>query len=199
MKTSDPTRTCIRQHLRLARSESQKQSGFISVELGLALLVVAVLSVAAVTMYSNNLRQTSITQNITEIQNIASSAKAAYGLSNQYGSVTTAVAVRSHIIPAHLRDGTAATATNSFGSALTVVPANGTGTNDLLTLTWGNVPANQCTEIVSGVSPSMRRITVASTVVKVLDSALNIATSTSACETNTSDGVVSIAFDIGRS
>ena len=76
-----------------------KQGGFLSVELGLVLLVVAILIVGAVALYSNNLRQTSIGANITDIQNIASVAKANYGNSNQYGSVTTAIAVRSHIVP----------------------------------------------------------------------------------------------------
>jgi Tfp pilus assembly protein PilE len=177
----------------------KKTRGFISAELGLVLLVVALLTIGAITMYSNNVRQSAINQNISEIQNIATSAKSAYGVTNLYGSVTTAVAVRSRIVPSNLRDGQAATATNSYGSAITITPANGTGTNDLLTLTWGNVPANQCLEIVNGVSPSMRRITVGGTVVKPLDSVLSVATTTTACETNTSDGVVSITFDIGRS
>lgn len=185
--------------LRNRRSVRKNRLGFISAELGLVLLVVALLTIGAVTMYSNNLRQASINQNISDIQNIASTAKSAYGVSNLYGSVTTAVAVRSHIVPSNLRDGEAATATNSYGSSITITPANGTGSNDLLTLTWGNVPANQCLEIVNGVSPSMRRITVGGTVVKALDSSLVVATTTTACETNTSDGVVSITFDIGRS
>lgn len=185
--------------LRNRRSVRKNRLGFISAELGLVLLVVALLTIGAVTMYSNNLRQASINQNISDIQTIASTSKSAYGVSNLYGSVTTAVAVRSHIVPTNLRDGTAATATNSFGSAITIAPANGTGTNDLLSLTWPNVPSNQCLEIVNGVSPSMRRITVGGTVVKALDSSLVVATTTTACETNTSDGVVSITFDIGRS
>lgn len=180
-------------------SKQRKQSGFALIELGLALLVVAVLGVAAVYLYTNNLRQTSISNNVTHIQNIASTAKANYGISNQYGVVTTAVAVRSRIIPAPLRDGQAATATNPFGAAITTVPANGTGTSDLLTLTWGNVPAAQCTEIVNGVSGSMRRITVGGTVVKALDANLIVDTLTTACEVNTSDGNVAIVFDIGRS
>ena len=176
-----------------------KQGGFLSVELGLVLLVVAILIVGAVALYSNNLRQTSIGANITDIQNIASVAKANYGNSNQYGSVTTAIAVRSHIVPSSLRDGTAATGTNKFGAAITFAPANGTGTNDLLTLTWGNMPSSQCAEIVTGVAGSMRRVTVAGTVVKPLDGALAIDTLSTACEANTSDGNVTVLFDIGRS
>ena len=181
------------------RLHHKTQQGFALVELGLALLVVAILVVAAVTLYTNNLRQTSISNNVTYIQNIASTAKANYGTRNQYGAVTTAVAVRSHIIPTTLRDGQAATATNPFGAAITTVSSNGTGTADLLTLTWGNVPASQCTEIVIGVSGSMRRITVGTTVVKALDANLIEDTLTTACEANTSDGNVAIVFDIGRS
>jgi Tfp pilus assembly protein PilE len=182
-----------------AQRSRTHQGGFLSVELGLVLLVVAILIVGAVALYSNNLRQTSIGSNITDIQNIASVAKANYGNSNQYGSVTTAIAVRSHIVPATLRNGNLATATNKFGTAITFVSANGTGTNDLLTLTWGNVPSSQCAEIVTGSEGSMRRITVAGTVVKPLDGKLAVDTLSTACEANTSDGNVVVLFDIGRS
>lgn len=182
-----------------AKRNLTKQRGAFSVDLGMALLIAAILTVAAVAAYSNNLRKSSISANITDIQNIASVAKANYGTTNQYGSITTAVAVRSHIVPAQLRDGAAATATNAFGSPITFAAANGTGTNDLLTLTWGNVPSSQCAEIVTGSVGSMRRITVAGTVVKPLDGALAIDTLSTACEANTADGNVTVLFDIGRS
>ena len=188
-------------HLKAAthNGQNEQQRGFLSVELGLVLLVAAILTAGAVVLFNNNLRQTSISDNVQDIQTIAGAAKANFGAKNQYGVVTTAVAVRAHLIPDALRDGQAATATNKFGGAITVAPANGTGTNDMLALTWPNVPAIQCFELVNGVNSAMRRITVGATVVKALDGTLNQTTLTTACETNTSDGNVQLVFDIGRS
>jgi hypothetical protein len=175
-----------------------KQKGFVSVEMGLTMLVGGILIVAAILFFTDNMRKTSVSANVQQLQMIAGTAKSTYGARNEYGSVTTAVAVRGHVIPTDLRDGTNPTATNSFGSAITVVPATtGTGgANDALSLSWGNVPAVQCSDIVTSVASSMRRIAVAGTDVKPLDSPLNIATLTSQCETADN---VAITFVIGRS
>lgn len=179
-----------------SRAMGKNQRGFSSVELGLTLLVVAILVVGAIAFFTKNLRQASITNNIQQIQSIAGAAKSTYGYNNQYGQVTTAVAVRGHLIPDSLRDGTAATATNNFGAAITVDPANGSGTNDMVKLVWGNVPSNQCSDIVTGISGSARQIQVGTTDVQALDGTLNIDTLTTQCETG---NVVSLNIFIGRS
>jgi type II secretory pathway pseudopilin PulG len=178
---------------------NRRQRGFLSVELGLVLLVVAILVVGAVAYYNSNLRKTSISTNVQQIQAIAGSAKATYGYQNLYGQVNTAVAVQGHLIPDSLRDGAANTATNNFGAAIVVSPVNGTGTNDMLQVTWGNVPSDQCSDIVLGVATSLRRISVGATVVKPLDGAINIATLNDACEANTNTGNVALTLAIGRS
>lgn len=181
------------------QDDQRRQRGFLSVELGLVLLVVAILVVGSVAYYNSNLRKTSISTNVQQIQAIAGAAKATYGYQNLYSQVTTAVAVQGHLIPDSLRDGAASTATNNFGSAITVAPANGTGTNDMLQVTWGNVPSDQCSDIVLGVASSLRRVSVGGTVVKPLDGAMNIATLNTACEANTNTGNVDLTLAIGRS
>ena len=175
-----------------------KEKGFVSVEMGLTMLVGGILIVAAILFFTDNLRKTSVSANVQQLQMIAGTAKSTYGARNEYGSVTTAVAVRGHVIPADLRDGTNPTATNQFGASISVTPATtGTGgANDALSVAWGNVPAAQCPDIVTSVASSMRRIAVAGTDVKPLDSTLNIATLTSQCETSDN---VAITFVIGRS
>lgn len=178
------------------RSGLHSQRGFSSVELGLTLLIVAALVVAAVLFYQDNVRKTSINTNLQYLQLIAGNAKTTYGARNEYSQVTLAVAVQGHIIPDALRDGTAATATNPFGAAITVVPTDVTGTKDALTLGWPNVPKSQCAEIVTGASGVMRTITVGGTAVKPQDQPLNVALTTTACEAT--DNVL-ISFVIGRS
>jgi type II secretory pathway pseudopilin PulG len=175
------------------------QGGFSSVELGLTLFVVALIITAAVLFYQDNVRKNSINTNLQYLQVITGNAKTTYGARNQYGAVNLAVAIQGHVIPDALRDGAppVVTASNPFGAPIAIAPATtlAAGTPDVLDLTWGNVPRNQCAEIVTGVSNVMRQITVAGVVVKALDAPLNIGTTTTQCETNEN---VAIVFRIGR-
>lgn len=170
--------------------------GFLSLELGLVLLVVAVAIVAAVLSYRDNLRKTSINTNTQQISGTAANLRAKYGQANLYGSVTTALAVRSQSIPSALRDGTAATASNSFGGSITVTPATLTGANDALEIEWPNVPADQCSDLVTNVQREMRQISVGSTSVKSNNGTLDLAALETACE---SAPAQSLKFWIGRS
>lgn len=174
-----------------------RQRGFSSVELGLTLLVVAILVVGAITLFTKNLRKTSINDNVSQLQQIAGTAKATYGAQNQYVKVDLAVAVQGHIIPDELRDGTAKTATNKFGAPITVEPDG--ATKDMLKVFWGNVPSNQCLDIVTGVANQMRRIQVGTVDAKPLDLELDAGALPGTCENNGQDGNVDLTFWIGRS
>jgi Tfp pilus assembly protein PilE len=178
-----------------------RQRGFSSVELGLTLLVVAILVVGAITLFTKNLRQTSIGDNVSQLQQIAATAKATYGAQNQYAKVDLAVAVQGHIIPESLRDGTAKTATNKFGAPITVtaVKSGSSAVEDMLKVFWGNVPASQCLDIITGVHTQMRQIQIGTTDVKALDTDLDVAGLPGACEVNGTDGNVDVYFFIGRS
>ncbi|MDD2609465.1 MAG: type 4 pilus major pilin [Giesbergeria sp.] len=178
------------------RAWQKGQNGFLSLELGLVLLVVAGAIVAGVLSYRDNLRKTSINNNTQQISSIAANLRSKYGQSNMYGSVTTALAVRSQAIPEFLRDGTNATASNSFGGAITVTPVTLTGANDSVQLVWPNVPANQCSDIVTNVQREMRQITVGTTSVKANNGQINLTALETACEASTA---ATLNFWIGRS
>ena len=175
---------------------SKFKKGFLSLELGLVLLVVAVAIVAAVLSYRDNLRKTSINNNTQQISSTSANLRAKYGQANLYGSVTTALAVRSQSIPEALRDGTAATASNSFGGAIVVTPATLTGANDAVQLDWPNVPANQCSDLVTNVQREMRQISVGSTSVKDNNGTLDLNALETACESSPAQ---TLKFWIGRS
>jgi prepilin-type N-terminal cleavage/methylation domain-containing protein len=180
------------------RKSSRYQKGFSLLELGLTLLIVGILIGVAAIIFANNNRKVSINKNAQQLQLIAGTAKSNFGMRNLYGSVNTAVAVQGHIIPGELRDGTSATATNTFGAPITVTSLTtpGAGSPDALTLTWGSVPADQCSELVVSVADAFRRVTVAGTDVKPLDGSLNPVLLTTQCEASAN---VSISFVIGRS
>lgn len=177
-------------------TNSKLENGFLSLEAGLVLLVVALAIVSAVMFYRDNLRKTSINTNVNQILATAGAARSVFGQANQYGQVTTAIAVSSNIIPSTLRNGNSQTATNNFGGEISVVPTNLSGTSDGLKITWPNVPSNQCIEIVMGVHAELRKLQVAGTDIKPLDSNLNIANTSSQCE---SSGHVALDLFVGRS
>lgn len=182
---------------RIFRSKNLKlENGFLSLEAGLVLLVVALAIVSAVMYYRDNLRKTSINTNVNQILATAGAARSVFGQANQYGQVTTAIAVAANIIPSTLRNGNSQTATNHFGGEISIVPANLSGTFDGLKITWPNVPSNQCIEIVMGVHAELRKLQVAGTDIKPLDSSLNIANTSSQCE---SSSHVALDLFVGRS
>lgn len=175
---------------------NRKMRGFLSLEAGLVLLVVAIMIVAAVIYYRDNLRKTSVNTNVSHILATASAGRSTFGQTNQYANVTTAVAVASNMIPPALRDGAAQTATNTFGGAITVAPATLTGAvADALQITWPNVPSNQCVDIVMGIQGEARRVQVAAVDVKAVDAPINLATATAQCD---SANVVVIDMFVGR-
>lgn len=176
----------------------RKQGGFTLPELFLTLVVVVILLGLGFIVFQKVNRMISVNDNLTQITTMAGAAQSTYGRTNQYGLVTTAVAVQGHVIPSELRDGTAATATNKFGGAVTVAPATSGagGANDMLAVTWPNVPSDQCSDIVSGVAGAMRRIAVNGTDVKTLDTAISPVLASTQCEAATN---VTIVFYIGRS
>jgi hypothetical protein len=65
-------------------------------EAGLVLLVVAIMIVAAVVYYRDNLRKTSVNTNISHLLAIASSGRSTFGQTNQYANVTCRGCVEQH-------------------------------------------------------------------------------------------------------
>jgi Tfp pilus assembly protein PilE len=174
----------------------RKQRGLFSTEFSIVLLVAGVLLIAAIVWYIDSLRKTSIDANVNELTSVSATAKKKYGQLNQYANVTSAIAVTGQIIPVWLRDGAATTATNSFGGAITVVPATLTGADDSLNVAWPNVPKNQCSDIILGIVGSARQIQVGGVAVKATDAPVNIATVEAQCD---AADVTTINMFVGRS
>lgn len=175
--------------------KSKPQNGFMSLELGLVLLIVALAIVAAVLYYRDNLRKTAINTTTQQMLSVSSNLRAKYGQANKFGAITTSVAVRAGVIPEFLRDGTGTTATNPYGGAITLVPASLNGTNDSVQVTWPNVPKDQCSDIVTNIEREMRQVSVGSTVVKDGGGPMDIEALETACDAATA---VTIDFWVGR-
>lgn len=182
-----------------ARAKKAAQRGALSLELGLVLLVLAVLVAAAVIRFIDNSRKNSINDNVEALNFIGSNTIAKYGKQNQYAQATTANAVRNLVIPKEMRDGLAVTASNPFGAQITLTPLNLTGTNDAVRIDWGNIPSNQCSDIVTGVQGTFRQITVAGTNVKPLDGVIDLTALETQCESAGVNASVAAQFFVGRS
>lgn len=181
--------------MQLTKVSKRRQRGFTLTEMGLALAIVAILFAGVYLVMQRNQRKIDIKDNGTLVTETAANLQANFGRLNQYGTITTAIAVQSRTIPPELRDPGANTATNSYGGSITVVPSTLTATNDSASLSWGNVPSDHCMELAKFVRNVGRRITVAGSIVKPTDGSLNDATLATACE---SANRVQMVLDIGR-
>ena len=130
---------------------------------------------------------------ISEISAIIGGTQQNYG---QYGynGLTTAVAVGSRVIPDTRADVGGATATNSYSGAITLVDNSAT-TPSTAKLSYANVPAAQCTQLINGAQSLARRVTIGTADVKPLDGAIDIVRVNTQC---TSAANVSIDFVFGR-
>lgn len=172
-----------------------RQRGDFLISLTVALLITAVIAGSAFIYFRDNLRQNDIKEAVQKVNTTGGSLRANFGLNNQYGSVTTAIAVQSRAIPEDQRIPGTTTAQNVFGGAVTVTPVTLTQPNDGLTLSWANVPTWACSQIVLGTQNTARRISVGGTPVKALDGALTAATMTTQCDVA---APVVITWDFGR-
>lgn len=192
MQVSFPLKNDQRKQIKII---GRKQAGDAMVSYSVALILVVIASIAIFIALKENSRKDESMQTINIVSKTAGNLQAQLGAYGKYGDVTTEVAVRMGLIPESQRDIGAATATNIYGGAVTVVPKSLTGTNDAAALSWKNVAANQCSDIVSGTQNRARQITVGTTVVKVLDGTLSTAAVSTACDTALP---VEIVWDIGR-
>lgn len=172
---------------------TQRGISIMSVLLGL--VIAALVAVVAFNQFSDAQRKTRIEAATGDISAIISEAQKTYGAANQYGAVTTAIAVQGGVVPTRLRVAGTNTAQNKYNGAITLAPATITTANDSLALGYANVRREDCQDLVIAVEPQTRGITVAGTDVKANDGALVLATLGTQCD---SAANVDLIFRFGR-
>ncbi len=174
----------------------RKQRGFI-ISVLLALVVGAIIAVIFYNQYSDSNKKVRVEAAVGEITPIIASAQKVYGSVNQYGAVTTAIAVRTGVIPERMRVGTGTTAQNRYYGAVTFTPATITTANDSLTLGYDRVAKDDCQELVINLIPLARRIQVGTTDVKPADAQINVATLATACDA-AATSLLNVTFGRGQ-
>ena len=172
-----------------------KQRGIAMIELTFALIGLAILAGGVYYAFQQNTRKTEIKEAVSTVTSIAGELRSKFGSTNLYGTVTTAIAVQSRSIPERFRNVGTNTASNMWGGLITVTPVTLTAANDAVSLSFANVPQDECVDIVVGTQNTGRRISVGGTVVRPTDGVLNLATLATQCE---SAARVAIVWDVGR-
>ncbi len=163
-----------------ASKANQRGVSIIAVLLGL--VVSALVIAVAYNMYTDSQGKARIEKAIAEITTMTAEAQKMYGGSNNYGSVTTAVAVQGGVVPPRLRIAGTNTAENTYNGAITFAPATITTANDALTLGYAGVLPQDCQKVVFAVESLMRGISIGATDIKANDAALNVATMATECD-----------------
>jgi hypothetical protein len=183
----------VRRRAGCAMSARCHQRGNALVFSMLGLVIGGIVLALGIGYYQSSQANAQVQGTISEISAIIGGAQQNYG---QYGysGLTTAVAVGSRVIPDTRADVGGATATNSYSGAITLVDNSGT-TPSTAKLSYANVPASQCTQLINGAQSLARRITIGTTDVKPLDGVIDVVRVNTQC---TSAANVAIDLVFGR-
>ena len=177
----------------LASRHNQRGMSVMSVLLGL--VIAAGITAVVYDQFSDSQRKARIEAATSEISTIIAESQKVYGASNSYGSVTTAVAVQSGVIPARLRVAGTNTAQNKYNGAITVAPATLTTANDSLVLTYSNVSKSDCMDVAMQADRMIRRLVIGAATPKAADAAMNVGTLATACD---AAATATLALAFGR-
>lgn len=177
------------------RASRQRGASIISVLLGL--VITAAVVAVIYNQYTDSQRKARVEAAQAEIASMIAAAQKLYGNVNQYGAVTTAIAVQSGVIPARLRVGTTSTAQNLYNGPITFAPATITTASDSLTLGYGAVRKEDCQDLVLGSAGLVRSATVGTTSVKPADQPVVLATLGTACDAAASSAI-NLTFGRGQ-
>lgn len=175
------------------RPSPRRQRGNALVFSMLGLVIGGIVLALGISYYQSSQANAQVQGTISEISAIIGGAQQNYG---QYGysGLTTAIAVGSRVIPETRADTGGATATNSYSGAITLVD-NSADTPSTAKLTYANVPATQCTQLINGAQSLARRVAIGATDVKPLDGTIDVTRLNTQCTSATS---VAIDFIFGR-
>lgn len=148
----------------------------------LALVIGALLTIPIVNAFLDSQRKTRVEANLQDMRTIIADVQRNFGTSNQYGGLTTAVAVQANVIPARLRVTGSNTAQNSYNGDIQFSPASVTVANDATAMRWSRVPRADCADLVYGIEQLARGVYVVGVAVKPNDGVIDTAAIAAQCD-----------------
>ncbi len=179
----------------LLNSKRKSKKGFSLLELLLVLGIIAALVVAAFIVYPKVQASQRAQTESNNIATIQAGVKALYTSASSFTGLTNTVAVQAKIFPDNMLSGVgnAAVPVNAFKGNITVLAAN-TGpslaTGSSFTISYANVPAAECTKIITATAGNFYIATVNAKVVKPAGGTLDVAATTAACNNATSNTII---------
>lgn len=171
------------------------KKGFGLLEIGLALLVVAVLGIYSYGQYASAREETLAQSEVADMTSYWAKTQQRYANQSNYAGLTALALVQSNVFPKSMNLIANTSVQNKYNGALAAAPINLTGTLDGVKFTLSGYNKAGCTDVIPKVANGARRIIVNGAAVKPLDATLNIALLGGSC-TDTNTNV--LEFDIGR-
>ena len=173
----------------------KSKKGFSLLELLLVLGIIAALVVAAFIVYpivQASQRAQAESNNIATIQ---AGVKALYTSASSFTGLNNSVAVQAKIFPDNMLSGSgsAAKPINAFKGNVVVASADtgpSAATGSSFTITYENVPAAECTKIITAAAGNFYIAQVVGATVKKAGGTLNVAATAAACSDANSNKLV---------
>ncbi len=159
--------------------QAKYQAGFTLGELGLVLLIVAIIAMFAYPKFIEYNEGVLAGEEADNITQYVSKMKSAYSTDSDFSLVTTATLINTGIFPASMVQ--AAGVINNYQGAVTAEPNAITSANDSVLFTSTNYSQAGCREVVPRMASVARIVNVNGTVVKPLNLPLVRATLGTAC------------------
>lgn len=171
------------------------QKGFGLLELGLALLVIAVLGIYAYGQYASAREETQAQSEVADITSYWAKSQERYANQRNYTGLTTVALIQSNVFPASMILVPSVSVINKYQGNVTAAASTLTTADDGVDFTVSGYSTPGCSSVVPKVSNGARRITIGGTVVKPLDGQLDIAALGTQCSASPVGAVV---YSIGR-
>ncbi|ENA52380.1 prepilin-type N-terminal cleavage/methylation domain protein [Escherichia coli 2729250] len=173
----------------------KSKKGFSLLELLLVLGIIAALVVAAFIVYPKVQASQRAQAESNNIATIQAGVKALYTSASSFTGLNNSVAVQAKIFPDNMLSGSgsAAKPINAFKGNVVVASADtgpSAATGSSFTITYENVPAAECTKIITAAAGNFYIAQVGCATVKKAGGTLNVAATAAACSDANSNKLV---------
>lgn len=171
-----------------------RQRGFGMLEIGLALLVVAVAIVWAYEQYKGSRSDEKAQDEVADVTRFVSKTQEVYSVLPDYTGVTTLVLIGNNVFNARSVNAARTAVTNRYGGAVTGAPATLVTANDAVAFTSTGYDREGCGNIPNKVANGLRRIDINGTTVKADGANLDPNQVAAACQANAN----SLIYYVGK-
>ena len=162
----------------------KRQQGFTMLELGLVLLIAAILGFIAVRQYNGSRSDSKSQDEVSEMTRTLSKIQAAYSSLPDYAGVTTQVLINNNVFDDSWVNTARTAVLNNFNGAVTAAPFTLTNANDAVAVTSAGYDRAACGNLPMKVANAVRRLDINGTTVMPVGGAVSPALVGTSCLAN---------------